>query len=62
MVMVQVVDVPVHAPDQPLKVEPVFGVAVKVMFVLELNDAEQVEPQSMPEGDEVIVPLPIPDL
>jgi hypothetical protein len=32
-VTVQVVAVPVHAPPQPVKVEPVFGVAVRVTVV-----------------------------
>jgi hypothetical protein len=52
--------VPVHAPLQPVKVEPVAGVALNATLVpptkLELHDA----PQSIPLGLEPTVPLPVP--
>ena len=48
-------------PDQPAKVEPEAAVAVSVSLVPELNDAEHVEPQLMPVGLLVIVPMPVPD-
>ena len=47
-------------PDQPAKVEPVVGVAVKVTVVPEVMVAVQVEPQEMPLPD--MVPEPAPDL
>ena len=50
-----------QAPDQPVKVEPDEGVAVKVTDDPELKEAEQVEPQLIPVGDEVTVPEPVPD-
>jgi len=47
-------------PDQPAKVEPKAGVAVKVTAVPLLNVAEQLLPQLMPAGLLVTVPLPVP--
>jgi hypothetical protein len=61
-VMVQVVLVPEQDPDQPEKVEPVAGVAVKVILVPEVNLILQVLPQLIPEGELLIVPEPVPDL
>jgi hypothetical protein len=55
------VPVPVHPPpDQPVNVEFAAGVAVSVMLVPLVNDAEQVVPQSMPAGEEVTLPPPVP--
>jgi hypothetical protein len=45
-------------PLQPVKVEPAAAAAVRVTEVLKL--AEQVKPQSMPAGELVTVPLPVP--
>ena len=45
-------------PLQPVKVEPAAAEAVRVTEVLKL--AEQVEPQLMPAGALVTVPLPVP--
>jgi hypothetical protein len=42
--------VPVQAPDQPVKMEPAAGVAVRVNVVSSSNTAAQVLPQSMPAG------------
>src|SRR5262245_32582430 len=53
--------VPEQAPDQPLKEEPVAGVAVSVTGP-PLREAEQVEPQSIPAGLEVTEPEPLPAL
>src|SRR5215467_14164866 len=53
--------VPVQAPFQPEKVEPVAGVAVKVTAVPLVKDARQVVPQEMPAGALITVPLPVPD-
>ena len=47
-------------PDQPPNVEPAAGLAVSVTIVPSSNDAEQVEPQSIPAGLLVTVPLPPP--
>jgi hypothetical protein len=55
------VPVPEHPPpDQPLNIEPDAGDAVNVTAVPLANSAEQVEPQLIPEGLEVTVPLPVP--
>jgi hypothetical protein len=54
--------VPVQAPLQPAKVEPVAGAAVRLTAVPLVNEAEQVAPQEMPAGVLVTVPLPVPDL
>jgi hypothetical protein len=43
-------------------VEPEAAIAVRVTVVSIVTDALQVEPQSMPEGDELTVPLPVPSL
>jgi hypothetical protein len=56
------VPVPLQAPDHPLNVEPVAGVAVRVTAVPLLNPALQVVPQLMPVGLLVIVPAPKPAL
>jgi hypothetical protein len=54
--------VPVHAPDQPLKVELLSADAVKVTIVPALYVSEQSDPQLIPAGAEVTVPLPVPPL
>jgi hypothetical protein len=59
MLTVQV-PVPVQAPLQPEKVEPVAAAAVRVTEVPELNEELQVDPQFTPAGDEVTVPVPVP--
>jgi hypothetical protein len=56
------VPVPVHAPDQPAKVEVPLGLAVKVTTVPVAKLAAQVAPQLMPARDEVTVPSPEPAL
>jgi hypothetical protein len=61
MVTVQLA-VPVQAPLQPLKVEPVAGAAVKVTTVPAVNEAEHVAPQLMPAGLLATVPVPAPVL
>src|SRR6185295_15531596 len=52
--------VPVHAPLQPANVEPLAAAAVSVTDAPEANVAEQVEPQLMPAGLDVTVPVPVP--
>jgi len=54
--------VPEHEFDHPAKVEPDAGVAVRVTVAPFVTVAMQVEPQLRPEGDEVIVPLPVLEL
>ena len=49
-------------PDQPAKVDPAAGVAVKVTTVPLVKAAEQVLPQLRAAGELVIVPLPVPAL
>ena len=57
------VPVPEHPPpDHPLKVEPDAAVAVRVTVEPAVTEAVQIEPQLMPDGDEVTVPLPVPFL
>jgi hypothetical protein len=56
------VPVPVHAPDQPVNVEPVLAVAVSVTGVALAKLALHVVPQLMPEGLLVTVPVPVPAL
>ena len=52
--------VPVQAPRQPPKVEPAVGEAVSVTSVPGATDALQELPQSMPAGDDVTDPDPLP--
>src|SRR6266566_3828848 len=66
-IVVLAVRVTVHGPVpeqalplQPLKIEPVAGVAMSVTTVPLSNAAEQVAPQSIPGGLDVTVPLPEP--
>src|SRR2546425_1277814 len=47
-------------PLQPVKVEPTAGAAVSVTAVPLAKLAAQVAPQSMPAGELVTVPLPVP--
>src|SRR5213596_1955879 len=55
------VPVPEHPPPlQPLKVEPMAGLAVSVTAVPLVKLAEQVAPQVIPAGKLVTVPLPVP--
>jgi hypothetical protein len=52
--------VPAHPPpDQPEKEEPAAGEALSVTVVPCTNEALHVVPQSMPEGEDVTVPLPV---
>ena len=52
----------VSHPLQPVKMFKSAGVAVSVTTVSLSKGAEQVEPQLIPLGAEVTVPLPMPDL
>jgi hypothetical protein len=54
--------VPVHAPDQPMKVDVPPGVAVRMITVPIVKLPEHTLPQSMPAGEDVTVPLPSPIL
>src|SRR6266700_7579318 len=49
-------------PDQPTREEPAAAVAVSVTEVPCLKACVQVEPQLMPAGVEVTVPVPLPAL
>jgi hypothetical protein len=51
--------VPEQAPLHPEKVEPEAALAVSVTAVPALKLAEHVEPQSMPDGEEVTAPFPL---
>ena len=62
IVTVQVEAAPLHAPDQPAKVEPAAAAAVSVTDVPLVKLAEQDEVQAMPDGAEVTVPAPDPAL
>ena len=50
------------SPLQPVKVEPVSAVAVRVITVPDVYISVQSVPQLMPAGAEVTVPLPVPAL
>jgi hypothetical protein len=52
--------VPLHAPLQPVKVEPALAAAVRVTTVPEAYASVQSVPQLTPAGEEVTVPLPAP--
>jgi hypothetical protein len=52
--------VPEHAPPQPAKLEPAAGVAVSVTVAPLSNEAEHVEPHSIPAGLLTTVPEPDP--
>jgi hypothetical protein len=54
------VPVPLHAPLQPVKVEPVLAAAVKVTEVPLAKFSVQSLPQVTPVGEEVTVPPPVP--
>ena len=56
------VPVPEQAPLQPVKVEPVTGVAVRVRGVAGATDCEHVQPQLMPAGALATTPAPVPFL
>jgi hypothetical protein len=47
-------------PDQPAKLEPGAALAVRVTLVPFSNWAEHLEPQSIPAGELVTVPEPLP--
>jgi hypothetical protein len=59
---IQVKLAPVQAPDQPVKVEPIDGLAVRTTEVPAANVALHKFPQLMPPWEEVIVPFPFPRL
>ena len=52
--------VPLHAPPHPAKDDPDAGAAVSVTLVSPLKVALHVEPQLMPAGELVTVPIPEP--
>jgi hypothetical protein len=52
--------VPEQAPDQPAKVNPVAGVAVKLTLLPVPKFAVQVWPQLIPLGSLLTMPLPFP--
>lgn len=56
------VELPEQSPDQPAKVDPAAGVAVRTTLVPEAKVAEHVVPQLMPVGELATVPVPAPPL
>ena len=54
--------VPVHAPDQPVKMLPDAAVAVRMAWPPSATGSVQVAPQFMPADTLTTVPLPAPDL
>jgi len=61
MLTVQVA-VPLHAPDQPVKIDVPSAVGVRVTIAPVVKLAVQVGPQSIPAGEEVMLPPPAPVL
>ncbi len=59
MVSVQAL-VPLQAPLQPAKYEPLVGASVSLTTVPAANEAVQVGEQEIPAGLLVTVPLPLP--
>ena len=59
---VQVLELPEHAPPQPVNEEPLLALAVSISGVESRKPDEQVPPQSIPEGLEVTVPEPVPSV
>jgi hypothetical protein len=59
IVTAQLVEVPVQAPPQPPNVYPLAGVAVRITFSPLEKSAEHVDPQLIPAGTLVTVPLPL---
>lgn len=59
---VHVLAVPVQAPVQPENVLPPAAAAVSVTDVDAGKSAEHVVGQLMPAGDELTVPVPVPDV
>ena len=55
-------DPALSVPIQLVNVDPVSGVAVMVTEEPVPNKAEHIEPQFMPLGTLVIVPVPVPDI
>jgi hypothetical protein len=53
--------VPLQAPLQPEKIEPLSGEAIKTTLVPPVNAKEQTLPQTIPKGLPVTVPPPVPD-
>ena len=60
MESVQVLPEPAHAPDQPANTLLASAAAVKVTDEFCVNAAVQTEPQLMPAGELVTLPLPVP--
>jgi hypothetical protein len=56
------VPVPEPPPLQPANVDPPAAAAVSVTTVPLVYDSEQSAPQLIPAGEDVTVPLPVPDL
>ena len=60
-VTVQVVPLDVSQPVHDVKVEPAAGVAVRVYWVGDVvTTTAHAEPQSIPAGVDVTVPVPLP--
>ena len=55
-------DVPVHGPDHPVNVEPIAGVALRVMTVPCATSALQVGAQLIPAGELATLPAPVPPM
>jgi cell pole-organizing protein PopZ len=52
-------ELPLHAPPNPVNRQPASGLGVRVIKVPSSNAAQQVEPQSIPAGDELTAPCPV---
>lgn len=55
-------DDPVQLPAQPANIDPEFAVAVNAIGVLAATLVEHAVPHEIPEGEELTVPVPVPEL
>jgi hypothetical protein len=57
---IEQVPVPLHAPPQPVNVDPLVGVEVNIIDVPAAKVEVQVVPQFIPAGELIILPVPEP--
>ena len=60
VIVTEQVFVPVHAPDQPVNVEPAAGIALNTTVAPRTKVVVHVVPQSIPDGVDETDPEPVP--